>query len=130
MNSGYTNPKMAGVRSTRPATEGGAPRTVQIVTPAEFFAVSFTDEQGRTQNMVVLRVGDFVYVPPGSIEWAGGLKQAAPWLAAEVQRQAGRTQPKETSTEFATSDGVDVLDQEKAEKDTAKKDGDASQASP
>lgn len=122
MMGGPSNPRLAGVRKntqTPSSTEGGAPRTVLAVEPVEQFAVAFNDEQGRLQRMIVLRVGDRVYVPPGSIEWSASLRPAATWLQDSINRDAGiRMGPQNLNPdELPTDDGVNVLGEEANEEE-------------
>lgn len=122
MIGGPPNVRMQGVRKNAvPQVQNeGAPRTTLAVTPAEFFAVGFNDEQGRFQRMVVVRVDGVVYVPPGSIEWAAGLKKAADWLTNDINRMAGqRIETPELDPTTLPADAVDVLgnQQEKGEEE-------------
>jgi hypothetical protein len=63
--------------------------------------------------MIVLRVGEKVYVPPGSIEWAASLRPAAEWLEKDLNRIAGARvpTPELSPSDLPAHDGVDVLAQ-------------------
>jgi hypothetical protein len=68
-------------------------------------AVEYTDENGRQHTNVLFRVGNSVYMPKNSEQWAEELKPCSKWLAQGVLNLLA----DQKQVDAPTQDSVDVV---------------------
>ena len=112
MMGGSSNPRLQGVRGNQKMGLGtlGPPKTVIGVAPLTFHMVGFHDETGAFTQAVVVRVGDQLYFPQNSVEWANSMRKAAPWLKEQFDRKSpAGTAELVTNEALPATDPVDVV---------------------
>ena len=82
----------------------GSPNTLLDAVPMTMLGVRYCDEYGREHRSVMVVGGGYFYHAPNGEQWAGALKEAAPWLRDQLKKEL-----ESRSAEIPKEDAVDVV---------------------
>jgi hypothetical protein len=100
--------RQQGVRipSDQTAKGNDEPNKIINVMPAEMLAVRYSNEYGKVMDVVVLKAGGRIYMPPNAEAWANALSGVKDWFFKGIKEKInieGAPAPKEDMVDVVGS---------------------------